>query len=123
MGDTDFTLVGSSANTLGTIFTASGVGTGTGTAYRVVAQTTNTAGSAGLLAFPGEVSDTAIVTINYPGILTVTNTTSITNTITVPLTTTGLGGTAGFYRGLPLFFVGATLAISWKMTSTMCCLF
>jgi hypothetical protein len=32
VGSTDFTLIGSSANTIGTVFTATGAGTGTGTA-------------------------------------------------------------------------------------------
>jgi hypothetical protein len=35
-GDTDFTLVGAANSTVGTIFTASGAGTGTGTARRIL---------------------------------------------------------------------------------------
>ena len=56
--------------------------------------------------YVGEVTNQAIVTINYPGILTVTATSEITNKITVPLTKIGTGGTSGFYTGLPLEFVG-----------------
>jgi len=33
VGDTDFTAIGASANTVGTFFTATGIGSGTGTAY------------------------------------------------------------------------------------------
>ena len=108
LGTTDFTSIGASSNTLGTIFTASGAGTGTGTAYSIVTLTTTTAPSSGVEAIVGEVLNTAIVTINYPNILTVTQTQSVTNIITVPLTTSGLGGTNGFYQGLPVYFVGTT---------------
>jgi len=65
-----------------------------------------TLGSAGLTAYVGEVTNTAVVTMFYPGILTATATTSTTNSITVPLTGSGLGGTTGFYTNLPVFFVG-----------------
>ena len=63
-------------------------------------------GSAGLTGYVGEVTNTAVVTMFYPGILTATATTSTTNGITVPLTGSGLGGTTGFYTNLPVFFVG-----------------
>ena len=63
-------------------------------------------GSAGLTGYVGEVTNTAVVTMFYPGILTATATTSTTNGITVPLTGSGLGGTSGFYTNLPVFFVG-----------------
>lgn len=108
LGTTDFTLIGASSNTLGTIFTATGAGTGTGSAYSIVTLSTATAPVAGTNALVGEVLNTAIVTINYPNILTVTQTQSVTNTITVPLTPSGLGGTHGFYQGLPVYFVGST---------------
>ena len=72
----------------------------------VINLTTATVPTAGLLAFPGEATNTALLTINYPGIRQVTATTSGSNTITVPLVETGLGGTNGFYTGLPIFFVG-----------------
>ena len=61
---------------------------------------------AGLLCYVGDVIDTAIVSIDYPGISTVTATTAATNKITVPLTLSGQGGTLGFYVGHPLFFTG-----------------
>ena len=62
--------------------------------------------SEGLLLYPGEVTNTALLTINYPGIRNLSATTSGKNTLTVDLIETGLGGTNGFYTGLPLFFVG-----------------
>ena len=67
---------------------------------------TTTISSAGLLLYVAEVTNTAVVTLFYPGILTATDTTGVTNTITVPLTGSGLGGTTGFYTNLPIFFVG-----------------
>jgi len=72
----------------------------------VVSMVGTSLGAAGLTAYVGEVTNTAVVTIFYPGILTATATTSTTNAITVPLTGSGLGGTNGFYTNLPLFFVG-----------------
>jgi hypothetical protein len=65
-----------------------------------------TISSAGLLLYVGEVTNTAVVTLFYPGILNVTNTTGTTNTITSPLTASNLGGTSGFYTNLPVFFTG-----------------
>jgi len=61
---------------------------------------------AGLSCYAGEVTNTAIVTIAYPGILNVTTTEQTTNFITSPLLASGSGGTAGFYVGLPVYFVG-----------------
>ena len=63
-------------------------------------------GSAGLTGYVGEVTNTAVVTMFYPGILTATSTSSTTNGVTVPLTASNLGGTSGFYVNLPVFFVG-----------------
>ena len=68
--------------------------------------TNDTAPSAGLLAYPGEVTNTAILTINYDGIRNVTATTSTLNYVTVQLTPTGQAGTTNFYVGLPIFFTG-----------------
>jgi len=65
-----------------------------------------TISSAGLLLYVGEVTNTAIVTLFYPGILNVTNTTGTINIITSPLTASNLGGTNGFYTNLPVFFTG-----------------
>jgi photosystem II stability/assembly factor-like uncharacterized protein len=65
-----------------------------------------TVGPAGLECFVGEVTDIAVITVNYPGILDVTSTLAVTNNITVPLNVTGTGGTAGFYIDLPIFFTG-----------------
>jgi hypothetical protein len=57
----------------------------------------------------GEVVDTTIVTINYPGILQATATQSVTNAVTIPLTDIGTGGTIGFYPDLPIFFTGTMM--------------
>jgi hypothetical protein len=65
-----------------------------------------TISTAGLLMYVGEVTNTAIVTLFYPGILTATATTSSVNSITIPQTASGLGGTTGFYPTLPVFFTG-----------------
>jgi hypothetical protein len=62
--------------------------------------------AAGMTCYVGEVTNTAIVTIAYPGILDVTNTEQTTNFITSPTLPTGTGGTSGFYVGLPVYFVG-----------------
>ena len=68
--------------------------------------TTATVPTAGLLAYPGEVTNTAIMTINYDGIRNATATTSGTNYVTVQLTPSGQNGTTNFYVGLPIFFTG-----------------
>ena len=65
-----------------------------------------TIGAQGLRCIVGEVTDTAILTVNYPGILEVTATEADTNKITVPLNLVGTGGTNNFYVGLPIFFTG-----------------
>ena len=66
-----------------------------------------TISAAGLLLYVGEVTNTAVVTLFYPGILDVTATTATTNTITIPTVgTNNLGGTNGFYPNLPIFFTG-----------------
>lgn len=54
--------------------------------------------------FVGEVTNTAVMSINYPGILQVTATTATTNALTVPTSLVGTGGTLGFYTNLPVFF-------------------
>lgn len=59
-----------------------------------------------LLCYAGEVVDTAILTVNYPGILNVTATQAGTNILTVPISEIGTGGTSGFYTNLPIFFTG-----------------
>ena len=68
-----------------------------------------TISSAGLLMYVGEVTNTAVVTLFYPGILNATATTAATNSITVPQVQVNpnLGGTSGFYPNLPIFFTGA----------------
>ncbi len=71
--------------------------------------TTATASSAGMSAFAGEVTDTAVLTLNYPGLLTATATEAVTNKITIPQSVIGTGGTDGFYIGIPLFFTGTMI--------------
>ena len=65
-----------------------------------------TATSAGMSCLVGEVVDTAVLTLNYPGIITATATTKDINTVTIPQSVIGTGGTDGFYIGIPLFFTG-----------------
>ena len=64
--------------------------------------------AAGMQCLIASVVNTALLTVNYPGILTVTNTTAGTNVLTVPLSPIGTGGTQGFYVGIPLFFTSGT---------------
>jgi len=66
------------------------------------------AGSGSMICYAGKVSDTAVLTINYPGILQTTATTVTTNKLTIPQSVIGTGGTDGFYIGIPLFFTGTT---------------
>ncbi len=72
----------------------------------VVSMSGTAVGSAGLTCYVGEVTNTAVVTLFYPGILDTTATTSTINTLTIPLNPSNLGGTSGFYTGLPIFFTG-----------------
>ena len=72
----------------------------------VLVQNTATIVSAGLILYVGQLTNLAVLTINYDGIRTATNTVSGTNTITVQLTPTGLAGTTGFYLGATIFFTG-----------------
>ena len=74
----------------------------------VVTLTSATVPAAGLKCLVGEVVDTAILTVNYPGILEVTATQAGTNAITVPLDLIGTGGTQGFYTNIPVFFTNFT---------------
>lgn len=60
----------------------------------------------GLRCFTGSTNDLAIVKVNYPDILKVTNTAALTNAITVPMSQIGTGGTLRFYMGLPVYFTG-----------------
>ena len=62
--------------------------------------------TAGLTLYVGELTNLAVLTINYNGIRTATATTTSTNRVTVQLTPTGQDGTTGFYLGTPIFFTG-----------------
>ena len=70
----------------------------------VIALTNATATAQGLKCFVASVVNTAVLTVNYPGILTVTATTAGTNALTIPISAVGTGGTHGFYMNLPVFF-------------------
>jgi hypothetical protein len=72
----------------------------------VLAQNTATIVTAGLTLYVGQLTNLAVLTINYDGIRTVTATTSGTNQVTVQLTLTGQDGTTGLYLGAPIFFTG-----------------
>ena len=71
--------------------------------------TTESAPSAGLLAITGTLTNQTVIKLFYPGILKTTATTKTTNIVTVPLLPTGLGGTQGFYTGLPIYFTGKNI--------------
>lgn len=73
-----------------------------------VVLSTATAPVAGLTMYIGQVTDIAILDIQYPGILQATATAATTNYITTPLLPSGIGGTNGFYVGLPIIFTGTT---------------
>jgi len=72
--------------------------------------TAATISAAGLICLIGQPTSTAVVSIDYPGILQVVHTAAGTNKISVPRTalqiSSGSAGTTGFYVGVPLFFVG-----------------
>ena len=72
----------------------------------VLSMSGTTLGSAGLTCYVGEVTNTAVVTLFYSGILDTTATAATVNTLTIPLNPSNLGGTYGFYTGLPIFFTG-----------------
>jgi len=66
-------------------------------------------GAAPLNCYTADASNTAILTVTYPGISTVTATTATTNILTIPLNLTGSGGTQGFYINLPIYFTGTMI--------------
>ena len=105
-GTTNFTVLGAANNNIGTVFTATSAGVGTGTAFRLVNLNTVAIGTAGLSMYTAKVNDTAILNVNYPGIRTVTASSSTNNALTVPLSLIGTGGTNGFYNNIPVFFTG-----------------
>ncbi len=70
----------------------------------VIALNDATVSAQGLSCFVASVTNTAVLTVNYPGILTVTATEAGTNKLTVPISPIGTGGTHGFYVNLPIFF-------------------
>jgi hypothetical protein len=66
--------------------------------------TTGTVFSLLLECYTGSIDETVLVSVEYPGILEVTQTQATTNALTVPLSPVGTGGTTGFYTNLPVFF-------------------
>lgn len=64
-------------------------------------------GSAGLFGYPGKVTNTAIISVYYPGIRTVTESYANTNKLRIPLNPTGTGGTNGMTVGTPVFFTNS----------------
>lgn len=61
-----------------------------------------------LKAHTAQIVDTAILTVNYPGIRQVVATESETNFITAPVSLVGTNGTSGLYVDVPVFFTGDT---------------
>ena len=59
-----------------------------------------------LECYTGNINETVIVSVDYPGIIEATQTESVINAITAPLSPVGTGGTIGFYTNLPVFFTG-----------------
>lgn len=64
--------------------------------------------SLSLSAYTAQVVDTAIINTRYPGIREVVASNATHNSLTVPLSPIGTGGTQGLYTGIPVIFTGAT---------------
>lgn len=84
----------------------------------IVEVTTYNPANTAVEIYTAQVVDTAILTVNYPGIRTATATTNIMSvaanavgysTITIPTTEVGTGGTLGMYTDLPIYFIGNVL--------------
>lgn len=78
VGDTDFTAIGASANTVGTVFVATGVGEGTGDAYTYLAY--STAGAQNVEVFVNGVKQVEGATNDYVA----TTGTAVTFTYNIP---------------------------------------
>lgn len=61
-----------------------------------------------LYAIVAKEINTTVITIDYPGIRPITGTNGSNDSITVPLSFSGLGGTSGLYPGVPVFFIGTS---------------
>jgi hypothetical protein len=61
---------------------------------------------AGLTMYVGNLTNQALLTIDYNGLRNTSATSATNNSVTVDLTVTGQGGTGQFFTGLPIFFVG-----------------
>lgn len=85
-GTTDFTLVGAADSTVGTMFVASGVGLGTGTARNFAGGTGN-----GITGIGRIVGSAAVLDEVYrDAIKVITSTAAIKSALTAPFTTLGL---------------------------------
>ena len=62
-----------------------------------------------LYAITAKEINTTVITIDYPGIRPVTGTNGSNDSVTVPLSFSGLGGTSGLYPGVPVFFIGSSI--------------
>ena len=95
VGSTDFTLIGASANTIGVIFTATGVGTGSGTA------------SISWVAFSG-VSDLTTAPITY----------GFVGTVSFPATSRGIGFYGHRNTVIPAAIMNNTFPITYVNANT-----
>ena len=87
-------------------FTISETVDGNGNPGSVLVLNTAPVPTAGLALYVGNLTNTALLTINYDGLRNASATSSTNNSVTVDLTVTGQAGTSLFYTGLPIFFVG-----------------
>ena len=106
IGTTDFTLIGAASNTIGLSFVASGVGTGTGKAYRV-----NNLGLSGSVVLP--VAPT-IVSPTISGAVMSTMASSILTSGTAQASTSG---TSIDFTGIPSWVKRITVMFSGVSTS------
>jgi hypothetical protein len=78
LGTTDFTLIGASSNTTGIVFTATGLGSGTGNAFGIVSGAGNTAvGSGSLKILQSGANNSALGFNSGSTVVTLSNTTSV----------------------------------------------
>jgi hypothetical protein len=106
IGTTDFTLIGAASNTIGLSFVASGVGTGTGKAYRV-----NSLGLSGSVVLP--VAST-IVSPTISGAVMSTMASSILTSRTVQ----SASGTALTFSSIPSWVKRITVMLSGVSTTS-----
>lgn len=91
VGTTDFTLIGASANTIGVIFTATGVGSGTGVASIAYVALTGATAVGGIVA--ALINRTVEITVTNPNTFTFVTNSGLPPTVNATSTASG-GGTA-----------------------------